>query len=165
MQIDTLEQEKRGLCPYDDKQYSLAELPDGSPNPSTHAFGHYSLASEEQLVVDMPKQAGAEIVIEQLLLRSDTNQVDEPYHTTLEVVKRELRFKRNHERVVKTVAKQARRDTTGEEIKGDEYEQVAEKNENGELNDAQLRQVERVTANRLGAAIWIGDAIERICAR
>ena len=88
MQIFTLEQEKRWLCPYDDKRYLLADLPDGSTNPNTHAYGHYSLAAEEQLVVEMPAQAGAEMVIEQLLPRPDTNQVDEPYHTTREVVKR-----------------------------------------------------------------------------
>ena len=116
-------------------------------------------------MADMPEQAGADMVIEQLLPRPDTNQVDEPNHTTLEVVKRELRFKRNHERVVRTVAKPAKRDSTGEEIGSDEYEQVPEGDENGELNDAQLRQAERVTANRPGAAIRIGDAIERICAR
>ena len=28
-QINTMEQEKRGLCPYDDKRYLLADLPDG----------------------------------------------------------------------------------------------------------------------------------------
>ena len=76
-----------------------------------------------------------------------------------------MRFKRNHEQVFKTVAKRARRDSTGEEIGGDEYEQVPEKNENGELNDAQHRQAQRATVDRPGAAIRIKDAIERICAR
>ena len=99
--------------------YLLANLPDGSPNPDTHASGHYLLAAEEQLVTDMPEQAGSDMIIEQRQPRPDTNQVDEPYYTTLEVVKRELRFKRNHERVVKTVAKRARRDSNGEEIGGD----------------------------------------------
>ena len=164
MQIYTLEQEKRGLCPYDDKRYLLANLPNGLQNPDTHAYGHYLLAAEEQLVTDMPEQAGSNMVIEQRQPRHDTNQVDEPYYTTLEVVKRELRFKRNHERVVKTDAKRIRRDSTGEEIEGDEYEQVPEGDENGELKDAQLHQAERATANRPGAAIRIGDAIERICA-
>ena len=163
--IYTLEQEKRGRCPSDDKRDLLAEFPDGLPNLNTHAYGHYSLAAKKQLVADMTEQARSKMVIEQRQPPPDTNQVEEPYHTTLEVVKRELRFKRNHERVVRTVAKQARRDSTGEEIKGYEYEQVPEGDENGELNDAQLRQAERATANPPGAAIWIGDAIERICAR
>ena len=55
------------------------------------------------------------------------DQFDEPYHTTLEVVKRELRFKGNHKRVVRTVAKSARRDSIGKDIGGDEYEQVPDR--------------------------------------
>ena len=105
------------------------------------------------------------MVIEQRQPRPDTNPVDKPYHTTIKVVKRKLRFKRNHERVVKPVAKQARCDSTGEEIGGDEYEQVPEGDENGERNDAKLRQAELATADCPGAAIRIGEAIERMCAR
>ena len=51
-QVYTMEQEKRGLCPYDDKRYLLADLPDGRPNPNTHAYGHRDLAAEEHLVAD-----------------------------------------------------------------------------------------------------------------
>ena len=40
-----MEQEKRGLCPYDDKRYLLADLRDGCPNPNTHAYGHRDLAA------------------------------------------------------------------------------------------------------------------------
>ena len=80
-------------------------------------------------------------------------------------MKRELPFKRNHKRVVKTVAKRARRDSTGEEIGTDEYEQVPKADENGELNGAQLRQTELATTDRPGAAIRIVDAIELNCAR
>ena len=36
---------KRGLCPYDDKRYLLADLPDGRPNLNTHAYGHRDLAA------------------------------------------------------------------------------------------------------------------------
>ena len=39
-QLYTIEVEKRGLHPFDDKRYLLAPLEDGSPNPLTHAFGH-----------------------------------------------------------------------------------------------------------------------------
>ena len=42
-QVYTIKQEKRGLCPYDDKRYLLADLPDGRPNPNTHAYGHRDL--------------------------------------------------------------------------------------------------------------------------
>ena len=57
-----MEQEKRGLCPYDDKRYLLADLADGRPNPNTHAYGHYDLAAEEHLVADQP-EPGAELII------------------------------------------------------------------------------------------------------
>ena len=61
-QVYTMEQEKRGLCPYDDKRYLLADLPDGCPNPNTHAYGHCDLAAEEHLVADHP-EPGAELII------------------------------------------------------------------------------------------------------
>ena len=68
----TVEQEKRGLCPYDDKRYLLADLPDGRPNPNTHAYGHRDLAAEEHLVADQA-EPGAELIIrhpeEQFALR------------------------------------------------------------------------------------------------
>ena len=57
-----LEQEKRGLCPYDDKRYLLADLPDGRPNPKTHAYGHRNLAAEEHLLADQP-EPGAELIV------------------------------------------------------------------------------------------------------
>ena len=56
------EQEKRGLCPYDDKRYLLADLPDGRPNLNSHAYGHWDLAAEEHLVADQP-EPGAELII------------------------------------------------------------------------------------------------------
>ena len=61
-QVYTMEQEKRGLCPYDDKRYLLADMPDGRPNPNTHAYGNCDLAAEEHLVADQPKP-GAELII------------------------------------------------------------------------------------------------------
>ena len=73
-----MEQEKRGLCPYDDKRYLLADLPDGRPNPNTHAYGHCDLAAEEHLVADQP-EPGAELIIQ----------------------RREERFTRKHARVTR----------------------------------------------------------------
>ena len=61
-QIFKMEQEKRGLCPYDNKRYLLANLPDGHPNPNTHGYGHRDLAAEEHLVADQP-EPGAELII------------------------------------------------------------------------------------------------------
>ena len=54
-QIYTEEQEKRGLVPFDDKRYLLANLPDGSPNPNTHAYGHYSIYIQQHQILDAPK--------------------------------------------------------------------------------------------------------------
>ena len=57
-----MEQEKRGLCPYDDKRYLLAGLADGRPNPNTHAYGHCDLAAEEHLVADQPEPCAEPII-------------------------------------------------------------------------------------------------------
>ena len=40
----------------------LADLPNGRPNPNTHAYGHRDLAAEEHLVADQP-EPGAELII------------------------------------------------------------------------------------------------------
>ena len=61
-QLYTIEQEKRGLCPCDDKRYLLADLPDGRPNSNPHAYGHCDLAAEEHLITDQP-EPGAELII------------------------------------------------------------------------------------------------------
>ena len=60
-----MEQEKRGLCPYDDKRYLLADLPDGRLNPNTRAYGHRDLAAKEHLIADQP-EPGAELIIRHL---------------------------------------------------------------------------------------------------
>lgn len=164
-----MEQDKRGLCPYDDKRYLLADLPDGTPNPDTHAYGHRDLAAEAHVEMDIPERTGTDLIIEQ---RQPPQEPDaagyhdpEPHQTTLLVVNRELRFKRKNDRVTKLLAKRARRDSNGEEIGGDEYEQVPDGDENGELDGAQLRRAERAAAARPGAVVRMGDVIERICAR
>ena len=33
-----MDQEKRGLCPYDDKRYVLADMPNGQPNPNARVI-------------------------------------------------------------------------------------------------------------------------------
>jgi hypothetical protein len=157
LQIYTMEQDKRGLCPYDDKRYLLADLPDGTPNPDTHAYGHRDLAAEAHVEMDIPERTGTDLIIEQ---RQPPQEPDaagyhdpEPHQTTLLVVNRELRFKRKNDRVTKLLAKRARRDSNGEEIGGDEYEQVPDGDENGELDGAQLRRAERAVAARPGAVV------------
>ena len=61
-QVNTLEQEKRGLCLYNEKQYLFADLPDGRPNLNTNAYGHRDLAAEEHLIAYYP-EPGAELII------------------------------------------------------------------------------------------------------
>ena len=60
-QVYTIKQEKRGLCPYDDKRYLLADLADGHPNINIHAYGDLDLAAEKHLVADQP-EPGAELI-------------------------------------------------------------------------------------------------------
>ena len=57
-----MEQEKHWLCPYDDKQYLLADLFDGRPNPNIHAYGHRDYAAEEHLVAEQ-LEFGEELII------------------------------------------------------------------------------------------------------
>ena len=147
--------------PVNDKRYLLADLPDGTPNPNTHAYGHNELATEVRVQMEMSDQSGTELVLEQQ--QPPTN--DEPYYTSLQVVKRELQFKRRHDLVAKTLAKRGRRDSNGEEFGGDEFDQVHDGDENRKLVGAQFRQAERAAAARPGPATRIGDFIERICAR
>ena len=45
-------QNKRGLFPYDEKRYLLADLPDERPNPHTHAYGYRDLPAEKYFVAD-----------------------------------------------------------------------------------------------------------------
>ena len=61
-QVYSLEVHKCGLHPFDDKRYLLANLEDGSPNPFTHAFKHYSI-STEKTEIDEPT-IGPALVVE-----------------------------------------------------------------------------------------------------
>ena len=96
----SLEQEKRGLCPYDDKRYLLANIPDGSPNPHTHAYGHKDLGWEERFVADMPAVPGTDLIIE--------NQ--------------ERRYTQRHQRVVKKLRTMREAEGVEEEEQGEPEE-------------------------------------------
>ena len=74
LQVYNLEQEKRGLCPYDDKRYLLADILDNRPNPNTHAYGHRDLVSEVNLIAVHP-ELGAELVIRHVYKRYDRRHV------------------------------------------------------------------------------------------
>ena len=59
----SLDHGNRDFCPYDDKRYLFANLPDVTPNPKTHAYGHAELASKERFITDMSESPGAELII------------------------------------------------------------------------------------------------------
>ena len=46
LKVYSLAVEKRGFIAFDDKRILLDNLDNGEPNPTTHAYGHYSLAKE-----------------------------------------------------------------------------------------------------------------------
>ena len=56
------EQEKCGICPYDDKRYFLADMPDNRLNSKTHANVFRDFAADKHLVADQP-EPGAELII------------------------------------------------------------------------------------------------------
>ena len=129
------EQEKRGLCPYNDKRYLLADLPVSRSNLNTHDNGHRDLAAEEHLVADQP-EPGAELIIQ---------------HP-------EERFARRRARVT-------RRLELAGALEMEEKEELPDGDSDCELHDDQLLVAERVAASRSGGAIRIGDVIEWIIAR
>ena len=59
--VYSFEVKKRGLHTYDDKRYLLDNLEDGTPNPNTHAYEHYSIPATDTLF-DSP-EAGQGLVI------------------------------------------------------------------------------------------------------
>ena len=128
--------QKRGLVRYDDKRILLADLPDGQPNPDTHAFGHYSL---DAVHLPDPEQPAAcvEMVV---VVRPSRNE------------RYEARLARKHARVVKKA--RALRLDNGDDADSD-----------GELHGNQLQMAQRVAAARPGGAIRMGDVIKRIIAR
>ena len=130
----SLEQEKRGLCPYDDERYLLANLFDGSPNPNTHAYGHKDLAMEEQFVSDMPAAPGTDLII----------------------VHQERRFIRNHERVINKLRFMLQAE--GAEEQPEELEMKIPDNQD------EWDQAAREAAARPGVAGRIIDVIDRLVA-
>ena len=131
----SLKQEKRGLCPYDDKRYLLANLPDGSPSPNTHAYGHNYLAREERFVPDIHAAPGTDLIVEH----------------------QERRFIMNHERVVKKL----RAMPQAEGVKEEQPEEL-ELESPDNLNE--WEQAARATAARPGVAGRITDVIDRLVA-
>ena len=102
-QIYTVSQKKRGLCPYDDKRYLLANLANDKPNPNTHAFGHYELMHETaQLDIDQPA-SGENLHVYQFRNRNELCSNDTKSNSSL-TLQRENLFRRKHKRALNKCA-------------------------------------------------------------
>ena len=154
----TLEQTKRGLCPYDDKRYLLADLPDGTPNPQTHAYGHKDLLVEEvQHADDMPDDPNAELIV-QPYMPLTKEQIEE------QATRREARIKLNHDRVLRTVARIGDRDSDGEELPAEGFDALPDGNADGDLDDAEYVRAQHAASARPGARGRVDQVIEQLCA-
>ena len=148
--VYTLEVQKRGLHPYDDKRYLLENLADGSPNPFTYAYGHYAIPVANT-VIDQP-DAGTGLVVS---VRPPRESLDKC---------KDKRYKRKNKQVQKKLA--------GLEMAADESDweydgenRMPDGDAHGELHGAELAQAERAAAARPGLAVRMGDVIERLMRR
>ena len=117
----------------------------------------------------MPDQPGADLIIEQRQPpaepEADADENPEPYQTTRLAAKQELRFKRRNARVAKVLpsgvdaTRMVRRSVAMSTSRCRTVTRMVS------LNGAQLRRAERAAAARPGAAIRMGDVLERIIAR
>ena len=135
-----MEQVKRGLCPYDDKRYLLADLPDGSPNPYTHAYGHKDLAAEEHFEAVMPEAPGTDLVVEN----------------------RERRYIRKHAYVVKKLL--ALPGHRGDQEEQEETEEPGEIPGDVALSTGDWDKAAQVAAARPGVTGRIDDMLQRLFA-
>jgi hypothetical protein len=138
LQIYTIAQDKRGLVPFDDKRYLLADLGPDQPNPNTHAYGHKDLAGVEHFEADMPDRIGETLIIKN----------------------REDRFLRKHRRVEKLL--KAHKKATQVDDVDEDFEEMPDGDANGNLDGEQLAQAERAAASRPGAAGRLRDVIASI---
>lgn len=149
--IYTIEVEKRGLHPYDDKRYLLANLEDGSPNPNTHAYGHYSIPA-----TNIPLNAND--ASNGLVVRV------RPPRESIEMCQHKRYIKR-HKRVEKKLAA-LEMDRNEEEWKYDgDNEDINGEEMLDQLNESTLAQAERAAVARPGVGGRLEEAIKRIIAK
>ena len=153
--MHSIEVQKRGLHPFDDKRYLLANFENGSPNPFTHAHGHYSIPTEEP------------IIDETLLSSALVVEVRQPPRETIGQCA-DKRYKKRNARVQKKLAElriASNKTELDDEEDGDEYEPISEPDARGELHGEALVQAERAAFARPGVNGRLEDAIERMIAR
>jgi hypothetical protein len=134
--VYTLEQDKRGLHPFDDKRYLLADIDDGRPNPYTHAYGHYEIENEVTHEEERT-EPGEELVISDL------------------TKKREEYFIRRH----KLVMKRAR--ITEPEAEFDDQFDISDE-EPPEVTDLELEEARIAASKRPGLANRIRNIAQEI---
>ena len=144
--VYTLEVQKRGLHPYDDKRYLLDNLADGSPNPNTHAYGHYAIPVAATVLDETEPGTGLVVSV-----RPPRESVDKC---------KDKRYKRKNKQVQKKLAGLEMAENESDwEYDGDG---VPDGDAQGELHGAALAQAERAAAARPGLAVRMGDVIERL---
>ena len=92
----------RGLCPYDDKRYILANLINVKPNANTHAFDHYELSHEAPLPeIDQPS-SGDNLYVYQFRNRQELRDNDSKSNSST-TLQRENLLQRKHKQAIKNV--------------------------------------------------------------
>ena len=148
--VYTLEVQKRGLHPYDDKRYLLENLADGSLNPFTYAYGHYAIPIANT-VIDQT-DAGTGLVVS---VRPPRESIDKC---------KDKRYKKKNKQVQKKLATlEMAANESDWEYEGDD--QMPDGDAQGELHGAALDQAERAAADRPGLAVRMGEVIERLMTR
>jgi len=151
-QIYTLEQSKRGLLPYDDKRFLLANLPDGSSNPNTHAYGHHSITDVQVREPEQPA-AGAELIVE-----------TQPVVMTREQ-RAERRFKRKHRRAqIKAGVPVDDTDADNDDDDGDGNRDVNDSASDDDLSGAEWDRAYQDAAARGGVAGQMDNVINHLIA-
>jgi len=146
--VYTLEVQKRGLHPYDDKRYLLDNLEDGSPNPYTARL--LTLRHPVAATVLEKREADAGLVVS---ARPPRESIDKC---------KDKRYKRRTNRLQQRLAElQMAENESDWEYDGDS---MPDGDAQGELHGEALKQAERAAAARPGLAVRMGDVIERLTA-
>ena len=153
-QVYTQAVEKRGLVPYDDKRYLLADIVDAEgvahPNPNTHAFGHKSLRGQVRLEEDELPQAGAEMVV---VARTAAESDEEPLTLNHRM---ERRYVRKNNRAKKLAHESKRNNDDDHDLAADDGDEAV---------DVELEQVCDEAERRPGGLRGVNAVADMLFAR
>jgi len=162
-----MEQQKRGLCAYDDKRYLLADLPDGTPNPHTHAYGHYALAEEATIIDENDgndgddedeTKPGDDLIVVNELTFEQRMQLREKIQKEAEERRCQNEEKRMKSRNARALQKIRKDDSGGSDYNSD----MPSGDENGMLHGADLAQAQAAAAARPGIRGRLGGVIANL---